>query len=70
MVEVERHSDTPIKVFGTATRSSIPPFSAPFSTKIINSPRCGKVKMPMVDLYDGSTDPEEHLGVYKAQMYV
>jgi len=26
--------------------------------------------MPTVDLYDGTTDPEEHLGVYKAQMYV
>ena len=25
--------------------------------------------MPTVDLYDGTTDPEEHLGVYKAQMY-
>jgi len=23
-----------------------------------------------LDLYDGTTDPEEHLGVYKAQMYV
>jgi len=26
--------------------------------------------MPTVDLYDGTTDPEEHLGVYKLQMYV
>jgi len=26
--------------------------------------------MPILDLYDGTTDPEEHLGVYKAQMYV
>jgi len=26
--------------------------------------------MPTVDLYDGTTDPEEHLGVNKAQMYV
>jgi len=24
----------------------------------------------MVDLYDRTTDLEEHLGVYKAQMYV
>lgn len=23
-----------------------------------------------MDLYDGTTNPEEHLGVYKAQMYV
>ena len=26
--------------------------------------------MPTVDLYNGTTDPKEHLGVYKAQMYV
>jgi len=26
--------------------------------------------MPTVDLYDGTTDREEHLGVYKAQIYI
>lgn len=26
--------------------------------------------MSTVDLYDGNTDPEEHLGLYKAHMYV
>jgi len=26
--------------------------------------------MPTVDLHDRTTDPKEHLGVYKAQMYV
>ena len=26
--------------------------------------------MPILDLYDGTVDPEEHLEVYKAQMYV
>lgn len=26
--------------------------------------------MPIVDLYDATIDPEEHLGVYKAQMYI
>ena len=26
--------------------------------------------MPKLDPYDGRTDPEEHLRVYKAQMYV
>jgi len=46
------------------------PFSTPFSAQIINTPRYGKVKMPTMDLYDGATDPEKHLGVYKGQMYV
>ena len=26
--------------------------------------------MPTVDLYNGTTNPEEHLRVYKAQMYI
>jgi len=25
--------------------------------------------MPTVELYDGTTDPKEHLGLYKGQMY-
>ena len=40
-----------------------------FIAEIINAPRYGNVKMPIVDLCDGTTDPKEHLGVYKAQMY-
>ena len=38
--------------------------------EIINAPRNGKVKMPTVDLYDRTTGPEEHLGVYNAHLYV
>jgi len=26
--------------------------------------------MPNLELYDGTKDPREHLGVYKAQMYI
>lgn len=70
MVEVERRPGTPIKVCGTAARTGPVPFSTPFSTKIVNAPHYEKVKMPTVDHYDRTTDPEEHLGVYKAQMYV
>jgi len=70
VVEVERHPDTPIKVSGTVAQPTVPPFSTPFSAKVINAPHYGKVKMPTIDLYDGTTDSEEHLGVYKAQMYV
>jgi len=68
VVKVERHPESPIKVSGTAARSIAPPFSTLFSAEIINTPRYGKVKMPTLDLYDGMVDPEEHLGVYKAQM--
>ena len=70
MVEVERQQETPIKVSGMAARAGIVPFSTPFSVEINNAPRCGKVKMPTMDFYNGTTDLEEHLGVYKAQLYV
>ena len=70
VVGVEHHPETPIKVSGTAARPTAHPFSTPFSAEIINAPRYGAIKMSMVDLYDRTTDPEEHLGVYKVQMYV
>jgi len=70
MVQVEHHPKTPLKVSGTAARPAALPFSTPFTAEIINNLRYGKVKIPTLDLYNGTTDPEEHLGVYKAQMYV
>ena len=70
VVEVERHPGTPINVSGTAARPIALPFFTPFSAEIINALRYGKVKMPTLDLYDGTVDPEEHMGVHKEQMYV
>jgi len=69
-VKVERRLETPIKVSAIAARVGTVLFSTPISAEIVNAPRYGKVKMPTVDLCNGTTDPEEHLGVYKAQMYV
>ena len=66
VVEVERHPETPIKVSGVAAQPTAFSFSTSFSTEIINALRYGKVKMPTLDLHDGTADPEEHLGVYKA----
>jgi len=63
---VEHHHENPIKVSGTAARPTAFHFSTPFNAEIINAPGYGKVKMPTVDLCDGTTDPKEHLGVYKA----
>ena len=70
VIEAERHPETPIKVSGTAAQPTALPFSTQFSAEIINALCYGKVKMSTLDLYDGTADPEEHLGVYKAQMYV
>ena len=36
----------------------------------MNAPMPRKVKMLNLELYGGTTDLEEHLGVYKVQMYV
>jgi len=55
---------------GTVAWMGLIPFSTPFSAKIINAPHYGMVKKPTVDLYAETTIPEEHVGVYKAQMYV
>ena len=46
------------------------PFYTPFNAKIVDAPCYRKVKVPTIDLYTRTTDPKEHLGVYKAQMYV
>ena len=48
----------------------VTPFLSPFSEQIMNGHRPQKVKMPNLELYDGTKDPREHLGVYKAQMYI
>ena len=63
IVEVEHHPDTPIKVSGIVVHPTPLPFSTSFSAQIINAPYYEKVKMPTMDLYDGTTDPDEHLGV-------
>jgi len=63
VVEVERHPETSIKVSGTVARPTTLPFSTSFNAEIIYAPRYGKVKMPTLDLYDGITNPEEHLRV-------
>jgi len=65
IVEAEHHPETPIKVSGTVARSTALPFTTPFNIEIINALCYEKVKMPMVDLHDGTTDPQKHLGVYK-----
>lgn len=42
----------------------------PFSVEIMNNPNPGKIKVPLIDHFTGSTDPEDHLAAYKAQMSV
>ena len=59
-----------LKVGNSMERGSRPTYVTPFSREILEAPRLSKVKVPSVDLFDGTTDPDDHLDVYKAQMYV
>lgn len=42
----------------------------PFSKEIIDTDTKRKIKIPTIDPYDGTTDPQDHLAAYKAQMSV
>ncbi|KMS94261.1 hypothetical protein BVRB_023190, partial [Beta vulgaris subsp. vulgaris] len=42
----------------------------PFSVRIMESPPFPKVKLPTIEPFDGTTDPDDHLSAYKHQMYV
>ena len=42
----------------------------PFSQEITEAPRLKRVKMSSIELFDGTTDPDDHLDVYKVQMCV
>jgi len=49
----------------------LPSFSAPFGRvimEVLHPPK--KVRMPTIDPFYGTTNPKDHLDVYKAQMYV
>ncbi|XP_021863554.1 uncharacterized protein [Spinacia oleracea] len=42
----------------------------PFCEDIMNAPKEPKVKTPTIEAYDGTTDPDMHLVVYRHHMYV
>jgi len=57
-------------VSGSSRRGLLHTFAIPFSREITEALRLKKVKMPSVEPFDRTTDPDDHLDVYKAQMYV
>ena len=36
----------------------------------MESPSFPKLKLPMIEPFDGTTDPDDHLSAYKHQMYI
>jgi len=59
-----------LRVGGSSGRGLLPTVTTPFSREIIEAPHPKKFKMLYVEPFDGVTDPDDHLDVYKAQMYV
>jgi len=45
-------------------------FCNPFSKEMIEAPCPKKFKILSIEPFDGATDPDDHLDVYKAQMYI
>jgi len=57
---------TVLKIGNSSERGSLSTFATPFSQEILEAPRLNKVKMPSIELFDGTTDPDDHLDVSKA----
>ena len=79
---MSKHNNTPslmkvgprpppvLGVGGSSRRRLLLTFVTPFSREIMEALCPKKVKMPSVEPFDGTTDPDDHLDVYKAQMYI
>ncbi|XP_056685813.1 uncharacterized protein [Spinacia oleracea] len=72
----DRHTRTEREPPRTGRREPTPPrdvvqlgnlsFLSPFSRQIIEAPTPNKVKVPSIDPYDGTSDPNDHMDAYKA----
>jgi len=61
---------TVLRIGNSSERGSLPTFYTPFSRETLEASHLNEVKMPSIELFDGTTDPDDHLQVYKAQMYI
>jgi len=59
----------PTGEMGEKYNAVMPEWKTPFSTSIMMAPRPTKFKMPTIEAFDGTSDPEEHLATYKHLMY-
>jgi len=70
VLEVRPVRPTILRIGNSSEMGSSPTFSTPYSRENLEAPRLSKVKMPSIELFDRTTDSDDHLDVYKAQMYV
>jgi len=70
LMEVGPPPSPVLGVGGSFGRGLLATFATPFSWDIIEALRPIKFKMLSTKQFDGATDPDDHLYVYKAQMYV
>ncbi|XP_057248918.1 uncharacterized protein LOC130590483 [Beta vulgaris subsp. vulgaris] len=68
--EDEADSGPPRNKANTLINRGVLNFMTPFSREIMEVPNPGKVKVPTIEQYSGSSDPEDHMAAYKAQMSV
>ncbi|KAJ8424998.1 hypothetical protein Cgig2_018683 [Carnegiea gigantea] len=55
-----------LQIEGSSEKGRWPSFSTPFSRAIMEALRARKAKMPIINSFDGTTDPDNHVDVYKA----
>jgi len=51
---------------GSSERELLRTFASPFSREIMEAPHPKKVNISFVEPFDGTTNPDDHLDVYKA----
>jgi len=61
---------TVLRIGNSFERGPLPTLATPFNREILETPCLSKVKMPSIELFNGTADLDDHLDVYKAQMYV
>lgn len=59
-----------LKIWGLSERGSFPTLLTPFSRGIIEVACPRNVRMATIDPFDGTTSSDDHLDVYKVQIYV
>ena len=60
LLEVGPVHPTVLKVGNSIERGSCPTFVTSFSREILRAPHLSKVKLSSIDLFGGTTDPDDH----------
>lgn len=59
-----------LRIGRSSEKIALPLFSAIISKEIINVPHHNKVKIPSMDLFDGTINLVDNLSIHKLPMYI